>query len=106
MDGSDPPCAIDRRSAALAEGAPGIPLKFVYWGLGVVLVLSLVASSASTCFSSAGLNPVPTDTNTAAHDEARDDATVPSTCRLRPGFAGFVHGRERSHTSCGPRRSP
>ena len=28
------------RSAALAEGAPGIPLKFVYWGLGVVLVLS------------------------------------------------------------------
>ena len=31
------------RSAALAEGSPGIPIKFVYWGLGVVLVLSLVA---------------------------------------------------------------
>ena len=29
------------RAAALAEGAPGIPAKFVYWVLGVVLVLSL-----------------------------------------------------------------
>lgn len=50
------------RSAALAEGAPGIPLKFVYWGLGVVLVLSLGGLIGERLFSAAGLNPVPTTT--------------------------------------------
>jgi protein SCO1/2 len=48
------------RSAALAEGPPGIPLKFVYWGLGVVLVLSLGGLIGEHLFSAAGLNPVPT----------------------------------------------
>ena len=53
------PAPIDR-SAALAEGPPGIPLKFVYWGLGVVLVLSLGGLIGEHLFSAAGLNPVPT----------------------------------------------
>jgi len=57
--GATRPVPIDR-SAALAEGAPGIPLKFVYWGLGVVLVLSLGGLIGEHLFSSAGLNPVPT----------------------------------------------
>ncbi len=50
------------RAAALAQGAPGIPVKFVYWALGVVLVVSLGGLLGEHLFSSAGLNPVPTTT--------------------------------------------
>ena len=50
------------RSAALAEGSPGIPIKFVYWVLGVVLVLSLGGLITEHLFSAAGLNPTPTTT--------------------------------------------
>lgn len=56
-DAGAPP--IDR-TAALAEGAPGIPLKFVYLALGVVLVLSLGGLVGEHLFSTAGLNPVAT----------------------------------------------
>jgi cytochrome oxidase Cu insertion factor (SCO1/SenC/PrrC family) len=55
---SSPP-QIDR-AAALAEGAPGIPAKFVFWVLGVALVVSLGGLLGEHVFSSAGLNPVPT----------------------------------------------
>ncbi len=48
------------RVAALAEGAPGIPAKFVYWVLGIALVVSLGGLLGEHVFSSAGLNPVPT----------------------------------------------
>ena len=48
------------RAAALAEGAPGVPAKFVYWVLGVALVVSLGGLLGEHLFSSAGLNPVPT----------------------------------------------
>ena len=51
--------AIDR-AAALAEGAPGIPAQFIWWVLGVVLVLSLGGFLAEHLFSSSGLNPTPT----------------------------------------------
>ena len=54
---SAPP--IDR-AAALAQGAPRIPVKFVYWVLGVILVVSLGGLLAEHVFSSAGLNPVAT----------------------------------------------
>jgi len=57
--GEEPPAPsppIDR-AAALAEGAPGIPPKFVYWALGVVLVVSLGGFLGEHLFSSAGLNP-------------------------------------------------
>jgi len=60
--GATPAVAPLDRSAALAEGAPGIPLKFVYWALGVVLVLSLGGLIGEHLFSAAGLNPVPTTT--------------------------------------------
>ncbi|MGO8863560.1 MAG: SCO family protein [Acidimicrobiales bacterium] len=48
------------RTAALAQGAPGIPTKFVYWALGVVLVVSLGGLLGEHLLSSAGLNPVAT----------------------------------------------
>ena len=51
--------ALDR-SAALAAGAPGIPANFVFWALGIVLVLSLGGLLGEHLFSAAGLNPTPT----------------------------------------------
>ncbi len=72
------PCAPIDRSAALAEGAPGIPLKFVYWGLGVVLVLSLGGLIGEHLFSAAGLNPAPT---TPTQPRATRPVTTPSVPR-------------------------
>ena len=76
------PTPLDR-SAALAEGAPGIPLKFVYWALGVVLVLSLGGLLGEHLFSAAGLNPAPTTT-------APSTTTVPVTTPTVPTPAGSI----------------
>ncbi len=62
--GHAPQPPVDRR-AALAQGAPGIPENFVFWVLGVVLVLSLGGLVGEHLFSSAGLNPTATTTTTA-----------------------------------------
>jgi cytochrome oxidase Cu insertion factor (SCO1/SenC/PrrC family) len=48
------------RAAALAAGPPGIPAKFIFWVLGVALVVSLGGLIGEHLFSSAGLNPVAT----------------------------------------------
>jgi cytochrome oxidase Cu insertion factor (SCO1/SenC/PrrC family) len=48
------------RAAALARGAPGIPAKFVYWALAVVLVVSIGGLLGEHLLSSTGLNPVAT----------------------------------------------
>jgi len=53
-----PPTQPIDREAALAQGPPGIPPKFVFWTLGVVLVVSLGGLLGEHLFSSAGLNPV------------------------------------------------
>ena len=52
-DTTPEPPAIDR-AAALAEGAPGIPAQFIWWVLGVVLVVSLVGLLGEHLFSSSG----------------------------------------------------
>lgn len=77
------PAPLDR-SAALAEGAPGIPLKFVYWALGVVLVLSLGGLIGEHVFSAAGLNPVPTTT------PQPPTTTLPVTTPTVPTPAGSI----------------
>jgi cytochrome oxidase Cu insertion factor (SCO1/SenC/PrrC family) len=64
------------RAAALAEGAPGIPAKFVFWVLGIALVVSLGGLLGEHLFSSAGLNPVPTTVPRAAATPT--PATTPS----------------------------
>jgi len=64
------------RAAALAEGAPGIPAKFVFWVLGFALVASLGGLLAEHVFSSAGLNPVPTAVPRAAANPT--PATIPT----------------------------
>jgi cytochrome oxidase Cu insertion factor (SCO1/SenC/PrrC family) len=58
-DVGDPSTASIDRAAALAEGAPGIPSKFIFWTLGVALVVSLGGLAGEHLFSSAGINPAP-----------------------------------------------
>jgi len=57
---SKPPVPPIDRAAALAQGAPGIPAKVIYWALGVILVVSLGGLLGEHALSSAGLNPVAT----------------------------------------------
>jgi cytochrome oxidase Cu insertion factor (SCO1/SenC/PrrC family) len=75
---ADPP--LDR-AAALADGAPGIPARFVWWVLGGALVLSLGGLLGEHLFSSAGLNPSPTTTTTAPSPTR----TAPSDTPAPPG---------------------
>jgi cytochrome oxidase Cu insertion factor (SCO1/SenC/PrrC family) len=69
--------AIDR-AAALAEGAPGIPANFVWWVLGVVLVLSLGGLIGEHLFSASGLNPTPTTTTTSPNPVRTAPADTPA----------------------------
>jgi cytochrome oxidase Cu insertion factor (SCO1/SenC/PrrC family) len=69
--------AVDR-TAALAEGAPGIPANFVWWVLGVVLVLSLGGFVGEHLFSASGLNPTPATTTTAPNPVRTSPADTPA----------------------------
>jgi cytochrome oxidase Cu insertion factor (SCO1/SenC/PrrC family) len=71
------PAEIDR-AAALAEGAPGIPTQFIWWVLGVVLVLSLGGFVGEHLFSASGLNPTPTTTTTAPNPVRTAPAGTPA----------------------------
>jgi cytochrome oxidase Cu insertion factor (SCO1/SenC/PrrC family) len=84
LSGATPAPAPLDRSSALAEGAPGIPLKFVYWALGAVLVLSLGGLIGEHVFSAAGLNPVPTTTPQSP------TTTFPVTTPTVPTPAGSI----------------
>jgi cytochrome oxidase Cu insertion factor (SCO1/SenC/PrrC family) len=73
------------RAAALAKGAPGIPAKFVFWVLGVVLVVSLGGLVGERVFSSAGLNPVATTVPRVAA------ATVPVSAPSAPSASRAIN---------------
>jgi cytochrome oxidase Cu insertion factor (SCO1/SenC/PrrC family) len=90
--GPGPMVAPIDRAAALAEGAPGIPAKFVYWALAVVLVVSLGGLVGEHLFSSAGLNPVPTATpQRGAPTAPVATPTVPAPNRsLNSSLASFM----------------
>jgi protein SCO1/2 len=66
------------RAAALAEGTPGIPANFIWWVLGVVLVLSLGGLVGEHLFSASGLNPTPTTTTTAPNPVGTAPAATPA----------------------------
>ncbi len=89
-----PPTPPIDRAAALAEGAPGIPANFVFWFLGVVLILSLGGFVGEHLFSSAGLNPTPTTTPTTAArplPATAPSAPVPASSRsLDAPLAAFM----------------
>ncbi len=79
------------RAAALAEGAPGIPAKFVFWVLGVALVVSLGGLIGERLFSSAGLNPVATTPQRVAPTVPVATPTVPTPNRsLNSSLASFM----------------
>ena len=90
--GPSPAAAPIDRAAALAEGAPGIPAKFVFWALGVVLVVSLGGLIAERLFSSAGLNSVATTTpQRVAPTVPVATPTVPTPNRsLNSSLASFM----------------
>lgn len=77
-DGGHAPEGAERppvdRAAALARGAPGVPVNFLLGVLGLVLALALGGLVAEHVFSSVGLNPTPTTTSTTA---ARSPAATP-----------------------------
>jgi cytochrome oxidase Cu insertion factor (SCO1/SenC/PrrC family) len=81
------------RSAALAEGAPGIPSRFVWWVLGGALVLSLGGLLGEYLFSSAGLNPSPTTTTIGPSPTRAGPANAPASARslsaALPSFMGL-----------------
>ncbi len=56
--------AVDR-AAALKEGSPGIPSRFIWWVLAAVLVLSLGGLVGERVISAVGLNPSSVTTTTA-----------------------------------------
>ncbi len=58
------------RASALAQGGPTIPPNFVFWVLGVILVLSVGGLVGEHVFSFAGLNPAPTSTPTTSKARA------------------------------------
>jgi cytochrome oxidase Cu insertion factor (SCO1/SenC/PrrC family) len=93
------------RAAALAEGAPGIPMRFVWWVLGGALVLSLGGLLGEHLFSSAGLNPAPTTTTTApspTRSAPKDTPTPPVSARsldaALPSFMGLTTPSPRQVT--------
>ena len=85
------------RAAALAQGTPAIPPNFVFWVLGVILVLSVGGLVGEHVFSSAGLNPTPTSTPTTAAraaPAATPGAPAPATDHSLERPAGGFHGPE------------
>lgn len=88
----EPGQALDR-AAALAEGAPGIPANFIFWALGIVLVLSLGGLLGEHLFSAAGLNPTPTPaaTPTTTVRETPAPTPIPANDRsLKAPLAAFM----------------
>ncbi len=78
------------RAAALAEGTPPIPANFVFWALGVILLLSLGGLVGEHLFSSSGLNPTPT-TSARTLPAAVPGAPVPVPARsLGAPLAAFM----------------
>jgi cytochrome oxidase Cu insertion factor (SCO1/SenC/PrrC family) len=79
------------RAAALAEGAPGIPVKFVASVLGVALVVSLGGLIGEHLFSSAGLNPVATAPNRVATTVPVATPAIPTPDRsIDSSLASFM----------------
>ncbi len=103
VGGREQASAVDR-SAALAEGAPGIPPNFIFWALGVVLVLSLGGLLAEHLFSSAGLNPTPTTPPTPTTTVRETPTPTPGSAAqtsLNAPLAAFM-----GLTTRVPRRAP
>ena len=93
-DAAQEPLTPADRASALAQGSPAIPPNFVFWVLGVILVLSVGGLVGEHVFSFAGLNPTPTSTPTTAAraaPAATPGAPVPATDHsLNAPLAAFM----------------
>ena len=82
------------RASALTQGTPAIPPNFVFWVLGVILVLSVGGLVGEHVFSFVGINPTPTSTPTTAArvaPAATPGAPVPATDHaLNAPLASFM----------------
>jgi cytochrome oxidase Cu insertion factor (SCO1/SenC/PrrC family) len=87
------PTPIDR-AAALKEGSPGIPSRFIWWVLGAVLVLSLGGLVADRVISAVGINPSSVTTTTAPNPvrvSPKDTPAPPASGRtLNAPLASFM----------------
>ncbi len=70
------------RAAALAQGTPRLPRKYIYWALAVVVVLGLGGTLLERVLSDAGLNPKATPVHTA-----RPTPALPPTAATAPARA-------------------
>jgi cytochrome oxidase Cu insertion factor (SCO1/SenC/PrrC family) len=83
------------RAAALAEGAPGIPARFLWWVLAGALVLCLGGLIGEHVFTATGLNPtsttttVPNPTRTAPRDTPAPPVPDRSLTAALPAFMGL-----------------
>ena len=78
-DRQSAPPAVDR-AAALAQGPPGIPRKFVTWLVVAAALLTLGGVAGEHIFSSSGLNPVHAATvKSPAATAPSSSTTLPAT---------------------------
>ncbi len=73
--GASPDAPPIDRAAALAEGAPAVPSRFIWWVLGAVLVIAVAGLVSEHVLSAVGLNPSSATTTT----------TEPNPVRTSPG---------------------
>ena len=91
--GAEPSHGVDR-SAALAAGAPGVPVRFVWWLVAGALVLTVAGLLGEHLFTSAGLNPTAATTPTAvtAHGPTPVPVSTPPAAdrSLTASLASFM----------------
>lgn len=75
------------RAAALAEGAPKVPLRVIVIALIVAAALALGGTALEHLFSSVGLNPTP---SAATAPTASSPTTLPELRASMAAFLGFV----------------
>ncbi len=84
------------RAAALAEGAPGVPSRFIWWVLGAVLLVSLGGLVGERVLSAVGLNASSSSVTTTTapnpvHTSPADTPAPPSPDRtLDAPLASFM----------------
>ncbi|HSZ37186.1 MAG TPA: SCO family protein [Acidimicrobiales bacterium] len=110
LGGGDPvgaapaPSELDR-AAALEQGSPGIPSRFIWWVLGAVLVLSLGGFVGERVISAVGLNASSVTTTSAPNPvrvSPRETPAPPASDRTLDAplasFMGLSAPRPRAAT--------
>jgi cytochrome oxidase Cu insertion factor (SCO1/SenC/PrrC family) len=89
-DATPESAAAADRAAALAEGAPGIPARFVWWVLAGALVLCIGGLIGEHIFTAAGLNPTPATTTTVPNATRTPPPTTPAPPAPGPSLSAAL----------------